>query len=62
MNLLKNNVGKIDRIVRIVLGVLLIASAWVWTRLKPLPPSEDPDQEPASGGPDQPAEDAASRA
>ncbi|MEX1296127.1 MAG: DUF2339 domain-containing protein [Candidatus Limnocylindrales bacterium] len=25
----------------IVLGVLLIASAWAWTRLKPMPPSED---------------------
>ena len=28
MNLLKNNVGKIDRIVRVVLGVLLIGSVF----------------------------------
>ncbi len=28
MNLLKNNVGKIDRIVRIVLGVLLIGNVF----------------------------------
>lgn len=28
MNLLKNNVGKVDRIVRIVLGVLLIGNVF----------------------------------
>lgn len=28
MNLLKNNVGKIDRIIRIVLGVLLIGNVF----------------------------------
>jgi uncharacterized membrane protein HdeD (DUF308 family) len=28
MNLLKNNVGKIDRIVRVVLGVLLIGNVF----------------------------------
>ena len=28
MNLLKNNVGKVDRIIRIVLGVLLIGNVF----------------------------------
>jgi uncharacterized membrane protein HdeD (DUF308 family) len=28
MNLLKNNVGKIDRIIRIILGVLLIGNVF----------------------------------
>ena len=28
MNLLKNNVGKIDRIIRIVVGILLIGSVF----------------------------------
>lgn len=28
MNLLKNNVGKVDRVIRIVLGILLIGSVF----------------------------------
>jgi len=28
MNLFKNNVGKVDRIIRIILGVLLIANVY----------------------------------
>jgi uncharacterized membrane protein len=42
----------------IVLGVLLIASAWAWTRLRPTAPSGEAAHEPDAGDGDQRARDA----